>query len=332
MKQTKTAVKKRWLLVGLIILVMLGMAAGLFIPWNISGLAAHPRPAQNYAEAVQRIEALPAFRATNLNPVCRVQFLTHGQKVERAVVFVHGFTNCPQQFRELGQRFYDLGYNVLIVPQPHQGLANRLTDELSQLTAEELAAYADEMVDIAQGLGAKVTMVGTSAGGVTTSWAAQTRRDIDLAVVISPAFGFKQVPTPLTAPVMNLFSVLPESYEWWDSVLKDKGGLPHAYPRYSRRGLAQTLRLGFAVQAGAQQVRPAARSILVVTNANDASVNNGLIAQVATNWREHGANLTTYEFEAALQLNHDLIDPAQPDQRIDIVYPRLIDLITAQSD
>jgi len=44
-----------------------------------------------------------------------------------------------------------------------------MTDEQSQLTADELVAYADEMVDIAQGLGEQVIMVGISAGGVTTA-------------------------------------------------------------------------------------------------------------------------------------------------------------------
>src|SRR6185503_9544167 len=120
---------------------------------------------------------------------------THGQKVERAILLLHGYTNCPQQFLELGQRFYDLGYNVLIAPLPHHGLANRLTDEQSQLTAKELASYADEMVDIAHGLGNEVVMMGISGGGVATAWAAQNRSDLDLAVIISPAFGFKEIPT-----------------------------------------------------------------------------------------------------------------------------------------
>ena len=49
--------------------------------------------------------------------------------------------------------------------------------------------------------------------------------------------------------------------------------------------------------------------------------------EVVKIWQAHSANLTTYAFEAELKLRHDLIDPTQPDQKIDIVYPRLIDLI-----
>jgi hypothetical protein len=37
--------------------------------------------------------------------------------------------------------------------------------------------------------------------------------------------------------------------------------------------------------------------------------------------------LRTYEFSADLKLGHDLIDPGQPYQRVDVVYPKLMELI-----
>ncbi len=312
-------------------LLALGMAfpiaaVAILIPWNVPDLSSHPHPALDYATALQSLQTLMAQEPPGMNPVCRLQFLTHGQKVARAIILVHGFTNCPQQFRALGERFYDLGYNVLIAPLPHHGLADRLTGAQAQLTAEELAAYADQTIDIARGLGEHVTMLGISGGGVTTAWAAQNRSDVDLAVIISPAFGYKQIPTPLTAAVMNLYLFFPNSFKWWDPVLKSAASLPHQYPRYSTHALVQILRLGFAVRAQAQHSKPAARKLVVVLNANDDSVNNPLTMQVVKTWQSHAANLTTYEFEAGLKLGHDLIDPAQPYQRIDIVYPRLIEL------
>jgi hypothetical protein len=90
--------------------------------------------------------------------------------------------------------------------------------------------------------------------------------------------------------------------------------------------LFQVLRLGFAIQAQAQRVKPAAQKIVVVLNANDDSVNNPLTMEVVKNWQAHAADLTTYEFPANLKLGHDLIDPAQPYQQIETVYPRLIEL------
>ena len=120
--------RRLWLVV-ICISVITGGVYIVFTPWNIGHLSSHPSPAHNYAEAVQRIEALRDHEAPDMNPVCRLQFMAHGQQVERVIVFVHGYTSCPQQFRELGQRFYDMGYNVYIAPLPHHGLADRLTDE-----------------------------------------------------------------------------------------------------------------------------------------------------------------------------------------------------------
>jgi len=325
---------RRWRFVLLIVSLVFVAVFILWTPWNIAHLTSHPQPVQSYAEAVQRIETLRTQEAPDMNPVCRLQFMTHARQVKRVIVLVHGYTNCPQQFHEFGQRFYDLGYNVLIAPLPHQGLADRMTEEQAQLKAEELITYADEMVDIAHGLGKQVVMVGFSGGGVTTAWAAQYRSDIDLAVIISPIFGFQQIPTPLTVPAANLYLALPNSFQWWDpsrkDALQEDSGPTYAYPRYSTRALAEILRLGSAVQVAAQREPPAAHSILVVTNANDPYVNNVLTAAVVKIWREHNARVTTYKFEAALRLGHDLIDPTQPDEGIDIVYPRLIDLITQE--
>ena len=313
----------------LIVLAVIGiMAASLFVPWNTGGFASHSNPAQSYAEAAQRIAALKANRASEMNPDCITQFMTHGQKTDKVIILVHGYTSCPAQFKELGQRFYDLGYNVLIAPLPHHGLADRMTDEQGQLKAEELTAYADQMVDIANGLGEQITMAGISGGGVTTAWAAQNRKDIDLAVIISPAFGYKEIPTGLTAPVMNVVSISPDTFVWWDETLQMNSLPTHAYPRYSKHALAQFLRLGFGVHNEARQQAPAAASILVITNANDTAVNNVLTANVVSTWTQNGANIKTYEFPITQGLGHDLIDPAQPNQKIDIVYPQLIDLIT----
>jgi len=316
---------RRWWIVLPIVGVLL-IVAIVLTPQNISKLSSQPNPVQSYEEAVQRIEDLRAQEPSEMLAVCRLQLLTHEKKVDRAIILVHGYTNCPQQFYALGEQFYDAGYNVLMVPSPHHGLTDRMTEEHARLKAEELAAYADETVDIAQGLGEEVVMMGISAGGVTTSWAAQNRSDLDLAVIISPAFGFKQIPTPLTAAVMNIYTFLPDEFVWWDPVLEGEAPPPHAYPRYSKHALVQTLRLGFATQAAAQRAQPAAGKIIVVLNPNDSSVNNELTMAVADIWQAHGANLSTYEFEAELDLGHDLIDPTQPDQKIDIVYPRLIEL------
>src|SRR5690349_20038603 len=115
-------------------ITIVGLIVALFIPWNVWSLSSHPHPIQSYEEAALRIQELRAERQSEMNPDCLLQFLTHGDKVQRAIILVHGYTSCPAQFAELGQQFYDRGFNVLIAPLPHHGLANRLNDEQGQLT------------------------------------------------------------------------------------------------------------------------------------------------------------------------------------------------------
>ncbi len=327
MKQRHTSGAKKWWILFLISGLVLSILFTLLTPWNIAHLSSHPQPAKNYAEALHLIEIFRTKEPQEMNPLSRTQLMTHGNKTDRAIILVHGYTSDPQQFHDLGKRFYDVGYNVLIAPLPHHGLADRMTQEHARLTAEELAFYADRTVDIAQGLGKQVIMMGISAGGVTTAWAAQNRNDIDLAVIISPALGFKKISTPLTAAAMNVYTVLPDAIEWWDPILKEKVLPAHAYPSYSRHALSQILRLGFVVQADAKLKPPAAKKMVIVFNANDSMINNEMTTQMVNIWKAHHASLTTSEFDAALKLGHDIIDPAQPGQQVDIVYPRLMELI-----
>jgi len=317
---------RRGIYVMLILGIVFAIILGFFLPWNIAGLPRQTHPAQNYEDAAQRIQALQAGESA-LNPVCGTQFLTHGSKTERVIVFAHGYTSCPAQYSELGKRFYALGYNVLIVPVPRHGLADRMTDEQGKLTAEELAGYANQVVDIAQGLGDYRIMAGISQGGVITAWAAQTRSDLDLAVLISPGFGFKEIPTWLTVPVGNFFQLAPVTYEWWDPKLMEGVDPSYSYPRFTRHALGEIIRLGAAVRIGAEQTAPAAHAILVVTNANDTSVNNELTAQIVQDWKNHQAELSTFEFASHMGLPHDLIDPNSPGGNIEAVYQRLIELI-----
>jgi carboxylesterase len=49
--------------------------------------------------------------------------------------------------------------------------------------------------------------------------------------------------------------------------------------------------------------------------------------RLVKSWQAWAAKVSTYEFAASLNLGHDLIDPDQPQQRVDIVYPRLLKLL-----
>src|SRR5215469_13433750 len=140
-------------------------------------LQSHPNPARNYGEALSRFQKIQGTEGPELNPVCLSILLTHGKRTKRAVVFFHGLTNCPEQFRELGHTFYELGYNVLIPRLPRHGLADRRVENLTPLKAEELRDCADASVDIACGLGEKVYVAVLSAAASLASEVAQHRSE-----------------------------------------------------------------------------------------------------------------------------------------------------------
>jgi carboxylesterase len=295
---------------GVALLIVAAIAIWLLKPVNVGGLSAQPDPADSYDEAVRRIEALRQGEAATAAPECKLSFLTHGARTARAIVFVNGWGNCSKQYRALAPEFYDRGYNVLTVTIPGHHLAGGKDEpEHMGITAEALTAYADEVVDIAQGLGDHVTVAGLSAGGSIAAWVAQNRADADRVVLFSPAIGFQVIPTRWTLPATNLFLTLPNVQD------------------IATRGLAQVLRLGYAVRYAAEKVPPAAPEIVVVTNAADDTIDNALIAQLVDGWQRHGANLQAVEFPATDKFVHDFIDPAEPGAQVEAVYPRLLELL-----
>jgi carboxylesterase len=289
-------------------------------------------PAESYEEAVARTEDIQAAEAEipDLSPECGTILMTHEEKVADAIVFFHGFTSCPDQFATLGEQYFNQGYNVLIPKQPRHGLQEFDGTPLKGLSAEELAAFGTQMADIAQGLGERVVVVGLSGGGSITTWLAQERADIDLAIPIAPFLGIGFIPRPLTRPLTNLILLIPDFHQWWDPVHQMSNPLsaPYSYRGYFMHSLFENLRLGFVAEEDAKRVKPAVGGILVITNANDESVNNAVVAEFEQLWLEHGEQfLQTFQFEQELQIPHDMITATRPNGRTDIVYPKLLEII-----
>jgi len=307
---------------------LLAIAWFLLVP-PLTRFPAHPRPAAKYAEAIERIDALRAADTGDLNPLCKLELMTHGQRTGRAVVLLHGLTNCPRQFDSLGRALYVRGANVLIARIPHHGLADRMTPDLERLTAAELTRFGDEVADIGRGLGDSVTVAGLSLGAVVAAWLAQERHDIDCAVIIAPVFGVPQVWAPLTPGLTRFFLWIPNQFPWWDDKLRERVlGPPYVYPRFSTRALGEILRLGQAVGVAARLRPPEARIITLVTVEGDPAISNSAAWTMKRAWQAHAdERVVSYMFPATLKIGHDLIDPLQPYQRIDVVYPVLADLM-----
>ena len=106
---------------------------------------------------------------------------------------------------------------------------------------------------------------------------------------------------------------------------------PCEYPRFSSHGLAQIFIMGRKVVDDSKRVPPAAKQIVSITSAFDTAVSLKLIYKIVDGWKTHGANVTTYEFPKEQKVWHDMIDPTQSTQQIDLVYPIVIPLIAGDS-
>ncbi len=291
-------------------------------------LIPRPDPATSYEMAEQRLQAWAMAEAElPLQGVCKTKFLSHGYQTEQVILFFHGYTNCPEQFAELGQMFFEKGYNVLIPCMPHHGWKDRLTDELKALTAEELAENGDRSLDIARGLGKRVIALGISGGGTVVSWLAENRDDLDVAVPLAAFLRMYVLPAFLTIPFINLFRLLPNFFVWWDPRTKEKNpfSIYYAYPRYSFRTLSEIMRLGLAVKRQAKVRGPAARKILVMENDYDMGVSNAEIETLIRLWTTHEPEkVCNYHFERDMKMLHDIITPGTPGVPTAEVYDRIL--------
>ena len=292
-------------------------------------LRSHRSPLSDYPAALDRFHRLQETEGPEVNPVCRSILLTHGQRTEKVVVFFHGYTNCPEQFRKLGQIFYELGYNVLIPRLPRHGVADRKVENLSQLKAEELRDCADASVDIACGLGRKVYVAGLSAGGTLSAWVAQNRSEVTRVVLIAPALGFTRYEgTRFQKALALLLPLLPDIRRYWHDF--DPDALGHSYPGFSSWALGQLLRVSVATFAGALDQAPRVQDVALVTSRSDKSVSDYLAWQLISLWRTKGLFKSAgVDFPKAMKIEHDTIDPTHQLQQTEIVYPVLISLLNA---
>ena len=291
-------------------------------------LKSHPQPVPTYAEAVARVKAMQERDHQDLAlDVCITKLYEHGRQTEHVIVLLHGFTNCPEQFNELGKQYYEAGNNVFIPRTPYHGLSDRLTEALINLTAEDLAAFGDKVVDIAHGLGKKVSVMGISGTGTLVAWLAQNRPDLDYAFTIAPLFGLAFIP-PFFTRLFELVAMrLPNFFMWWDPRTKADNpfSIYYAYPRYPIRALVEIMRLAMSTRAQAEKSPPVARNITIIINDAEPAVSNPEIMRLLKLWRKHSrGNINEYHFEKDMNLPHDIITPGTPGVPVGDIQPRLI--------
>ena len=254
-----------------------------------------------------------------------------GQRTERSVVLLHGYTNCPQQFDTIAQAYADAGYSVVVPRLPGHGHRDRLTKALSDVRPDDLVHTADLAVDIAAGLGAEVTVVGLSGGGTLAAWLATERNDVSRAVLIAPLVIPKVLPEFTVGPLARFSRLATDVYLWWDSEKRERlADPPYAYPRYSVRSLGAFLSIGREAQTTDPRRDTSLDRLVVITNENDGAVSNVGVHAVERHLErllrlnQPSVDRFDYVFPESAGYKHDLVDPnGENAEDIDAIYRSL---------
>ncbi len=302
----------------------------LFFPVMRAPLT-HQAPAKppSFVEAVKAIGASIAHIPPEVSPEGTPLLFEHGRPTAKVFVLLHGLSNSPKQFSELGRMLFERGHTVYIPRLPFHGEKDRLTESFGRLTAAQMLQSGNEAADLASGLGQDVTVAGLSINGATTAWMAQNRCDLYRVVLLAPFLAPNGLPLWTIRPVERLLLRLPNRFIWWNPALKEKTPGPiYSYPRFPTRVIGETMWLGQEVLQDSRQNAPRSSSILVVTSASDFAASNALTATLVANWRKlRPQGIEEYQFPKDQKVPHDFIDPNQPDQQTAISYPKLIELL-----
>jgi esterase/lipase len=282
-----------------------------------------PGPLAGYGEALARFDELIEAESSLVNDASGSLLFAHGAPTERVYLLVHGTTNSPRQWEELGAQLHDRGHNVLILRMPYHGLQSHDVRELAKLQPQDLRRYADEAVDIASALGDELVVGGISGGAAVAAWMAQNRAEVDRAVLLAPFFGIFSVPPAINPLLANAFTRLPKIV--LDNPLEPKRDW--VYRGQTTRGVAAFLALGQEVLRGAQAGRFPAGELIVLTTAVDDNANNDSTSALLDLWRSSGTQITEFNFEESLDIPHNSVDPSADPQKKHVVYDKMLELL-----
>jgi esterase/lipase len=274
-------------------------------------------PPPTYEDVVARVARRQAADDSVVAQGGRSILLTHGQRTPRAYVLLHGFTNSPSQFADVGERLFATGDNVYIPRLPRHAERDAPVRKLSRVNADEFTMFADSIVDVARGLGDSVVVAGMSAGGAITAWIAQWRADVHRAVLIAPAIGAGLLSEDTGRELLDLASALPNITR----TTRPDTTRPDMVQGTTSRGLSEVLRLGQRVRDQALDRAPRVKDIAFLLNARDHTVSEEASVDLAQRWFDRGATVSVYKFPSALKLPHNVMEQTGRGGNTEIVYP-----------
>lgn len=161
----------------------------------------------------------------------------HGSKESIGILFIHGFTVTPANFRQYADRFAELGYTVSVPLLPGHG------ETPASLLDVTWWDWLDAVVTAYDGLKAEcrcVFVVGISLGGALALHLAYRRDDIGKLYLLAPAvypIPLLKIATLTLMPLLKRFGV-----RYWIHVagdVKDTDGFELGYGSTPIHGLEQ---------------------------------------------------------------------------------------------
>lgn len=288
------------------------------------------RPERDLAGARARFASLAARDDESIAQTGRSRLFANDERARRAVVLLHGFTNCPQQWVPFAEMLAARGSAVVIPRFPGHGARDRRGLALATIEPSDLLATANEAVDIAAGLGDRIVVCGLSIGSAVGSWLSFARDDIARNVALVPFFGLHGFPHAADRLAARVLVTLPNRFVPWDP--RGDGGQvpPYAYPRFATRALGAMLEIGLDAVARAHSQSCSGETV-VCLNAREPAIDNGLARVFAQRIERVRAGSTRVIAWTDLPANHDLIDPTNALARVDLVYPRVLAEIERES-
>lgn len=135
---------------------------------SLSALLAAPavsappaKPSPEFKAAVEEFKGvIAASKARNVHnlPFIRV----HPNDNRRSILLIHGLTDSPYYMKELGDIFYEKGYNVVGILLPGHGTK---PEDLHDVKLAQWQAAVDKGLSIARRLGGETSIGGFSTGG-----------------------------------------------------------------------------------------------------------------------------------------------------------------------
>jgi carboxylesterase len=299
------------------LLVLLVLAVAVIYTWPLgSNELQHAEPKSlSYAAASAQAEQIVRAESADpqVLPECRSQILSHGAKSAKAVLLLHGYTDCPKQYSSLAKLYFDKGYNVYVPRAPRHGVVDKLAH--AKLTADELVTYANDSMNIVAGLGNEVGVVGISGGAVLATWLAEYRADVvQHLLVLSPFYqpNSAQAPSFAIKPLVVLFGfrILPD--------YRDSLGFSYA-------ALSQYLRItrNYEARPKSKQLK----DVAVVVSANDDLIDRRVAVDIPRQIAAvNKVPLGVHELPAALGIGHDIATPDQLKGKTDQLAQLYFDL------